>query len=99
VAQGFGSIAAMLAGTALCGAAAGLGYRSSMQVVNEIAPSDRRAEVLAAYFICCFIGNAVPVIGVGFITVMVGALTATVSFALLIALFAITAFVFARRYR
>jgi len=98
-AQAFASIAAMLAGTALCGAAAGLGYRGSLQVVNEIAPVDRRAEVLAAYFICCFTGNAVPVIGVGVITVFAGALAATSSFAALIALFAIAAFVFARRYR
>jgi MFS family permease len=98
-AQAFASIALMLAGTALCGAAAGLGYRGSLQVVNEIAPADRRAEVLAVYFICCFTGNAVPVIGVGVITVLAGALTATASFAVLIALFAIAAFVFARRYR
>jgi Major Facilitator Superfamily len=98
-AQAFASIALMLAGTALCGAAAGLGYRGSLQVVNEIAPADRRSEVLAAYFICCFIGNAVPVIGVGVITVFAGALTATASFAVLIALFAIAAFAFAWHYR
>jgi MFS family permease len=98
-AQAFASIAAMLAGTALCGAAAGLGYRGSLQVVNEIAPAERRAEVLAAYFICCFTGNAMPVIGVGVITVFAGALTATASFAVLITLFAIAAFAFALRYR
>lgn len=55
--------------------------------------------MLAAYFICCFTGNAVPVIGVGVITVLIGALTATTSFAVLIALFAIAAFAFALRYR
>ena len=61
--------------------------------------AERRAEVLATYFICCFTGNAVPVIGVGLITVLLDALTATASFAVLVALFAIAAFVSAQRYR
>jgi MFS family permease len=98
-AQAVASLAIMLAGTALCGAASGLGYRGSLQVVNEIAPPDRRAEVLSAYFICCFIGNALPVIGVGIITVTVGALAASMTFAVMIALFAIAAFAFALKYR
>ena len=50
-AQILASIAVMLVGTALCGAAAGLGYRGSLQVVNEIAPAGRRAECCPAYFI------------------------------------------------
>jgi MFS family permease len=98
-AQAFASIAVMLAGTALCGVAAGLGYRGSMQVINEIAPPARRAEVLSAYFICCFTGNALPVIGVGVITVLAGALAASATFAAMIALFAVAAFAFAVRYR
>jgi hypothetical protein len=94
-AQAYASIAAMLAGTALCGVASGLGYRGSLQVVNEIAAADRRAEVLSAYFICCFSGNALPVIGVGVITVMAGSLVASATFAAMIALFALAALGFA----
>jgi MFS family permease len=90
-AQAFASIMLMLAATALCGVASGMGYRGSLQVVNELAPAERRAEVLSAYFICCFTGNAVPVIGVGVIGMLIGPLTATACFAVLIVAFALLA--------
>ena len=38
----------LLLATAVCGAVAGLGYRGSMQVVNEIAPQERRAAVMSS---------------------------------------------------
>ncbi len=98
-AQAYASLVGMFVATALCGAASGLGYRGSLQVVNEIAPPDRRAEVLSAYFICCFTGNSVPVIGVGVITTQFGALAASASFAVLIALFALAALAFLRSAR
>ena len=96
-AQAYGSLPGMFAATAFCGAASGLGYRGSLQVVNEIAPAAQRAEVLSAYFICCFTGNSVPVIGVGVITMEAGALAASASFAVFIVLLAIAALAFARR--
>jgi MFS family permease len=95
--QAYASLPGMFVATAFCGAASGLGYRGSLQVVNEIAPADRRAEVLSAYFICCFTGNSVPVIGVGLITMEAGALAASASFAVLIVLFALAALALSRR--
>jgi hypothetical protein len=97
VSQAYGSLAGMLAATAFCGAASGLGYRGSLQMVNEIAPAAQRAEVLSAYFICCFTGNSVPVIGVGIITMEAGPLAASASFAGFIVLLALAALVFSRR--
>jgi MFS family permease len=67
-AQVSASLAVMLATTAVVALSAGLGYRGSLQVVNEIAPADKRAAVVSSYFVCCFIGNALPVIGVGVLT-------------------------------
>jgi MFS family permease len=96
-AQAYASLAGMFVATAFCGAAAGLGYRGSLQVVNEIAPGERRAEVLSAYFICCFTGNAIPVIGVGVITMQAGALAASASFAVLIVVFALAALALMRK--
>jgi predicted MFS family arabinose efflux permease len=96
VSQAYGSLAGMFVATAFCGAAAGLGYRGSLQVVNEIAPAARRAEVLSAYFICCFTGNSIPVIGVGIITMQAGPLAASASFAVLIVLFALAALALSR---
>jgi MFS family permease len=57
-AQMLASIPVMVCATALCGVSAGLGYRGSLQVVNQIAPENCRAEVISSYFVCCFIGNA-----------------------------------------
>jgi len=54
----------LLFATAVCGAAAGLGYRGSMQLVNEIAPQDHRAAMMSSYFVCVFCGDALPVIGI-----------------------------------
>jgi hypothetical protein len=88
----------MFVATAICGAASGLGYRGSLQVVNEIAPAERRAEVLSAYFICCFTGNSIPVIGVGIITMEAGALAASVSFAVFTVLLAVAALGLSRKY-
>jgi predicted MFS family arabinose efflux permease len=98
VSQAYASLIGMFAATALCGAAAGLGYRGTLQVVNEIAPAARRAEVLSAYFICCFTGNSIPVIGVGIITMEAGALAASVSFAVFTVLLAVAALGLSRKY-
>lgn len=49
-------------GTATGGAALALAYRGSLQVINDIAPDDRRAEVVASHRIVCFLGNSLPVV-------------------------------------
>ena len=63
----------LLAGTVVAGAAMALGYRGSLQIVDEIAPDDRRAELFTSYLLVCYTGNALPVIGVGFLTRAMGA--------------------------
>ncbi|MDN5005446.1 MFS transporter [Bradyrhizobium sp. GCM10027634] len=93
------SLAVMIVATATCGVAAGLGYRGSLQVVNQIAPDDRRAEVVSAYFICCFLGNALPVIGIGVLSTVISSTVASLVFATTIAVFAMVALVFGLKYR
>jgi hypothetical protein len=83
----------------VCGVSAGLGYRGSLQVVNQIAPEDRRAEVVSSYFVCCFVGNALPIIGVGIISRYAGMPIASAVFAGMIALFAVGALIFSVRLR
>jgi MFS family permease len=85
------SITVLLVATAVCGVAAGLGYRGSMQVVNEIAPHDRRAAMMSSYFVCVFCGNALPVIGIGVISTLTSSLVATLVFAATVGLFAVLA--------
>ncbi|MER9891472.1 MFS transporter [Mesorhizobium sp. M0119] len=97
-AQVFASMAIMIAGTALCGVAAALGYRGGLQVVNEIAPADRRAEVVSAFFICCFCGNALPVIGIGILSTVASATVASLAFAGMIVIFSLVALGFGAKY-
>jgi MFS family permease len=89
----------MLAATACVGVATGLGYRGSLQVVNQIAPADKRAAVVSSYFVCCFSGNALPVIGVGVLSSVTDTSVADVAFACMIAVFAAVALVFGSVYR
>jgi MFS family permease len=96
--QGLASMPLLLVGTALSGAAAALGYRGSLQVVNEIAPAERRAEVISTYLLCCYVGNALPVVGVAVISQLATPVIASSVFALTIALFAIAALSFRGRY-
>jgi MFS family permease len=98
-AQVAGSLALMVVATAVCGLAAGLGYRGSLQVVNQIAPPNRRAEVVSSYFVCAFIGNALPVIGVGVISTLASPTTASLLFAVTISVFAVVALFFGIKYR
>lgn len=92
------SMALLIIATAICAIAAGLGYRGSLQVTNQIAPQDRRAEIVSSYLICVFAGNALPVIGIGVISTLAGASAASLAFAVMIVIFALLALYFGARY-
>lgn len=64
-AERLSSLPALVAGTAAGGMALGMGYRGAIEVGNQIAPSDKRAELISMLFVCGNLGLAVPVIGVG----------------------------------
>jgi hypothetical protein len=85
------SITALFIGSAAGGIALALGYRGTLQVVNAMAPADQRAEVIASYMIVCFLGNSLPVIGVGVLSRIAGHSIAHVAFAITIAVLAVTA--------
>jgi MFS family permease len=98
MAQAFASMPLLLAGTAFGGVAAAFGYRGSLQVVNEIAPAQQRAEVTSSYLLCCYVGNAIPVVGVGVISQVATPVIASTAFAATIAAFAIAALLTGSRY-
>jgi predicted MFS family arabinose efflux permease len=78
------SLPLLVAAAALGGVAGGLGYRGSLEVINRIAPTDRRSEVVSSYLVVCFAGNSLPVIGIGFLSSVTSALFAHVTFAAVI---------------
>jgi predicted MFS family arabinose efflux permease len=79
------------------GIAAALGYRGSLQVVNAIAPADRRSEVVSVFMFVLFAGNAIPVIGIAVLTAATTPSIAHATFASVITMFAIFAFVMGKR--
>jgi MFS family permease len=98
-AQVFASGWVMLAATAVVAVSAGLGYRGGLQVVNQIAPTEKRAAVVSSYFVCCFTGNALPVIGVGVLSRLTNTIVANITFACMIAAFAVGGLLFSLVYR
>jgi MFS family permease len=96
VAQAQSSLPLLLLGTTLSGISGALGYRGSLQVVNQIAPAAQRAGVASAYFLVCFIGNSLPVIAVAMLARAFNSLVADGVFAVTLAVLALAAFAFSR---
>jgi MFS family permease len=96
-AQVANSLPLLLAATCCAGIAGALGYRGSLQVVNEIAPADRRGEVVSSYLIAVYLGNSVPIIGVGVLSAATSAAIAHIAFAAVIAALAVAALLAERR--
>jgi predicted MFS family arabinose efflux permease len=78
------SMPLLIFAAALGGVAGGLGYRGSLEVINRIAPADRRSEVVSSYLVACFAGNSVPVIGIGLMAAATSSLIAHITFAAVI---------------
>ena len=84
LAEAVQSLPLVLLSAAIGGIAGGLGYRGSLEVINRIAPADRRSEVVSSYLIALFAGNSVPVIGIGLLSAATSATFAHVAFAAVI---------------
>ena len=87
------SMSILLIGTAVAGIATALGYRCSLQKVNESAPGDKRSEIVSAYLIACYAGISLPVIGIGLLTKATGPAIADAIFAAFIGLLAVFALI------
>jgi MFS family permease len=81
VAQLLRSFPVLLGAAAIGGIASALGYRGSLGVVNRIAPNAQRSEVVSSYLIAVYLGNSVPVIGIGVLSEWVNAVAADIVFA------------------
>jgi MFS family permease len=87
------SLGIFVAGTIAGGVAVGLLFMGSLAIVNQIAEPDRRAQVLAAYFVCTYAGLAVPAIAVGEAIDSIGANRATLYCAIVTAALAFLALI------
>src|SRR5579885_3033143 len=66
------SMTLLVLASILTGAAMALGYRGSLQIINEIAPERQRAELVSSYLLVCYTANSLPVIGVGVLSLPLG---------------------------
>ena len=76
LAEGLHSMALLVLASVLTGASMALGYRGSLQIINEIAPERQRAELVSSFLLVCYSANSLPVIGVGLLSLIAGAATA-----------------------
>jgi MFS family permease len=66
------SMTLLVLASIITGAAMALGYRGSLQIINEIAPERQRAELVSSYLLVCYSANALPVLGVGVLSLSLG---------------------------
>jgi len=79
------SIALFLAGTVVGGVAVGAIFLASLGTANRLAPPERRGHVISAFFVACYAGLVIPVVGVGVLSGFIGTFPAVLAFSLLLA--------------
>lgn len=75
-----GLIAVFVAGTLLSGGGSGIVFMGSLVLVNHVAPTARRAEVVSAWNLVGYVALSAPVVGVGLLSGRVGLMDATAMF-------------------
>jgi MFS family permease len=74
-----------LAGTVAGGAACGAIFLGSLATANRLAPPERRGQALSAFFVACYAGLIIPVVGVGVLAEFIGTFPAVLTFSVLLA--------------
>jgi MFS family permease len=79
------AMALFLAGTVVGGAAVGAIFLGSLATANRLAPPERRGHAISAFFVACYAGLIIPVVGVGVLSGFTGTFPAVLAFSLLLA--------------
>ena len=88
-----------LAGTVVAGVAVGAVFLGSLATANRLAPPGRRGQVISAYFVACYCGLTMPVIGVGVLAGFIGDFPAVLALSVLVAALCLVALVSIARAR
>ena len=78
-------MALFLAGTVVGGMAVGAVFLGSLATANRLAPPGQRGRAISAYFVACYTGLIIPVVGVGVASEFIGDFPAVLAFSILIA--------------
>jgi MFS family permease len=79
------SMGLFLSGTVAGGVAVGAVFLGSLATANRLAPPERRGHVISTYFVACYFGLIIPVIGVGIASDFIGDFRAVLAFSIVIA--------------
>jgi len=79
------AMALFVAGTVAGGVAVGAIFGGSLATASRLAPAGRRGQVISAFFVACYAGLIVPVVGVGVLSDFTGTWVAVLAFSVLLA--------------
>jgi MFS family permease len=80
-----------LAGTVAGGVASGAIFLGSLATANRLAPPGRRGHVVSTFFVACYAGLIIPVVGVGVLSGFTGTFPAVLTFSILLAALSLVA--------
>ncbi len=78
------AMALFLAGTVAGGVAVGAIFLGSLHTANRLAPANWRGQAISAFFVACYAGLIIPVVGVGVLSEFTGTFTAVLTFSILL---------------
>ena len=79
------ALALFLAGTVVAGIAVGSIFLGSLATASRLAPPGRRGQIVSTYFVACYGGLIVPVVGVGIASGFIGDFPAVLALSVLLA--------------
>ena len=79
------AMALFLAGTVTGGVAVGAIFLGTLATANRLAPAERRGQSISAFFVACYAGLIIPVVGVGVLAGFTGTFPAVLTFSILLA--------------
>ena len=78
-------MALFLVGTVAGGVAVGAIFLGSLATASRLAPAERRGHAISAFFVACYAGLIIPVIGVGVLSEFTSTFLAVLTFSALLA--------------
>lgn len=87
------SVSTIFCATVVAGVGMGLTFAGALAAAGAMAPAQQRGELLSAFFVFCYAGVSLPVIGLGFMARVGGLVSAVAAFAAVIGLACVVALI------
>ena len=84
-------VALFLAGTVVAGIAVGAVFMGSLATANRLAPPGRRGQAVSAFFVACYCGLVIPVVGVGVASQFIGDFRSVLALSIVLAVLCVFA--------